>query len=76
VYDLTAARTEPCSTPHTCVVCRTTTDWAVVPSRWSARWTHNSPQICWDVRRQGFKICLSQFQSENLLTTLRKKHGS
>ena len=26
VYDLTAARTEPCSTPHTCVVCRTTTD--------------------------------------------------
>lgn len=62
VYDLTAAWTEPRPTPHACVGCRATTNWAVVASRWSARWTHSSPWICWHMRRNGLQICLFQFK--------------
>lgn len=62
VYDLTAAWTEPRPTPHACVGCRATANWAVVASRWSARWTHSSPWICWHMRRNGLQICLFQFK--------------
>ena len=75
VYYLTAAWAKSCPTSHACVVCRTPTNWAVVAPRWGARWTHCSPQICWDMRRQGFKICLLQFKTKNYFYKyLQNKH--